>query len=582
MAAIEERDGAAFYVQRTSPVRPMALVRTPGFTALAPRARQRRRDLRCVRRRAARRAARLARLDRRAARRRRAAARRARRAGASVAIARARRARAGAHAGADRPRLGTRGAARLRSAALAEHARASRAAVDLLEHHRGAAVAARRARSASTLPPPPTGPGATASGSVRSSAGGWRQSPLLLPWSEGALREAPAAARRRRSRARAAGAGRAVGPARAASATSRPSPTPRTPPRRASTACSRRGERACARRRRGQRRRRAGRGGRSAARAARARAVASPGRGACALSARCPREEYRALLRRARVFVCAPRREDYGIAQLEALADGCMLVTTPAPGPYVALPIARALDAAAGRRGPRGRAARRAGATRARLRRSARREALAPFSRAAVDRRGRRRAAAAAARSRVGPNAGNTGCRDRRRQGSAKSRATASPTCDRRRALAQLPQLRHATCVGACPRRVSHARRAVATPQRMFASVPCGGRRSRSRSCTPGARGGARVTSERSRRSGLALISSIVPRARGRREDRVEVERVGRAALDQAARRVADRVHQRVLDRRDHALGHRAVADRRRPCARSRPPSRARASSSSS
>jgi glycosyltransferase involved in cell wall biosynthesis len=55
--------------------------------------------------------------------------------------------------------------------------------------------------------------------------------------------------------------------------------------------------------------------------------------------------EYRALLRRARVFVCAPRREDYGIAQLEALADGCMLVTTPAPGPYAALSIARALDA---------------------------------------------------------------------------------------------------------------------------------------------------------------------------------------------------------------------------------------------
>jgi hypothetical protein len=57
-----------------------------------------------------------------------------------------------------------------------------------------------------------------------------------------------------------------------------------------------------------------------------------------------PPKEYRALLRRARVFVCAPRREDYGLAQLEALADGCLLVTTPAPGPYAALPIARALD----------------------------------------------------------------------------------------------------------------------------------------------------------------------------------------------------------------------------------------------
>jgi len=57
-----------------------------------------------------------------------------------------------------------------------------------------------------------------------------------------------------------------------------------------------------------------------------------------------PHDQYRALLRRARVFVCAPRREDYGIAQLEALADGCLLVSTPAPGPYAALPLARALD----------------------------------------------------------------------------------------------------------------------------------------------------------------------------------------------------------------------------------------------
>jgi glycosyltransferase involved in cell wall biosynthesis len=53
---------------------------------------------------------------------------------------------------------------------------------------------------------------------------------------------------------------------------------------------------------------------------------------------------YRALLRRARVYVTAPRREDYGVAQLEALADGCVLVTTAAPGPYAALPLARDLD----------------------------------------------------------------------------------------------------------------------------------------------------------------------------------------------------------------------------------------------
>ncbi|MGP0049763.1 MAG: glycosyltransferase [Solirubrobacteraceae bacterium] len=54
--------------------------------------------------------------------------------------------------------------------------------------------------------------------------------------------------------------------------------------------------------------------------------------------------QYRELVRRARVFVAAPRREDFGIAALEALADGCRLVTTPSPGPYPALRLARELD----------------------------------------------------------------------------------------------------------------------------------------------------------------------------------------------------------------------------------------------
>lgn len=36
VAAIEERDGACFYVRRTSPMRPMALDRTPGFKAARP------------------------------------------------------------------------------------------------------------------------------------------------------------------------------------------------------------------------------------------------------------------------------------------------------------------------------------------------------------------------------------------------------------------------------------------------------------------------------------------------------------------------------------------------------------------
>ena len=59
---------------------------------------------------------------------------------------------------------------------------------------------------------------------------------------------------------------------------------------------------------------------------------------------RLPPDEYRALQRRARVYVAAPLREDFGIAPLEALADGCMLVTTPSPGPYPALGLARRLD----------------------------------------------------------------------------------------------------------------------------------------------------------------------------------------------------------------------------------------------
>jgi hypothetical protein len=99
-----------------------------------------------------------------------------------------------------------------------------------------------------------------------------------------------------------------------------------------------------------------------------------------------PATEYRALLRRCRIFLCAPRREDYGAAQLEALADGCLLATTPAPGPYAALGLARTLDpslvdpdlraalaAALAHPDPAAYAARA-------------RELLSPFSREAVDR----------------------------------------------------------------------------------------------------------------------------------------------------------------------------------------------------
>lgn len=99
---------------------------------------------------------------------------------------------------------------------------------------------------------------------------------------------------------------------------------------------------------------------------------------------RLPQAEYRALLRRARVFLAAPRREDYGIAPLEALADGCMLVTTPAPGPYPARELARRLD-------PRLVAEDLTGAVRTALDdplpgyAERARELLVPFSRGAVD-----------------------------------------------------------------------------------------------------------------------------------------------------------------------------------------------------
>jgi len=56
------------------------------------------------------------------------------------------------------------------------------------------------------------------------------------------------------------------------------------------------------------------------------------------------RPAYRALLRRARIYVAAPRREEYGIAQLEALADGAILVTGAPDVSYAALALARAVD----------------------------------------------------------------------------------------------------------------------------------------------------------------------------------------------------------------------------------------------
>ena len=56
-----------------------------------------------------------------------------------------------------------------------------------------------------------------------------------------------------------------------------------------------------------------------------------------------PREPYLELLARAQILVSASRYEGHGIAQLEALAAGVPVVTTPSPGAYEAEEIARRL-----------------------------------------------------------------------------------------------------------------------------------------------------------------------------------------------------------------------------------------------
>jgi glycosyltransferase involved in cell wall biosynthesis len=55
-------------------------------------------------------------------------------------------------------------------------------------------------------------------------------------------------------------------------------------------------------------------------------------------------DEHRSLIGRAAVYLSASRIEEYGVAQLEALAAGALLVTTPSDGPYEALGLARRLD----------------------------------------------------------------------------------------------------------------------------------------------------------------------------------------------------------------------------------------------
>ena len=66
--------------------------------------------------------------------------------------------------------------------------------------------------------------------------------------------------------------------------------------------------------------------------------------GSVTLGGTIPAAEFRERLRRAWAFVHGAHWEDWGQAPLEALADGALLVTVPAGGPYEGLRLARLLD----------------------------------------------------------------------------------------------------------------------------------------------------------------------------------------------------------------------------------------------
>ena len=237
-----------------------------------------------------------------------------------------RRARARvAHLRADRARLGALGARGGAGAAIAEH----RPRAVLYSSTTAALLRAGAGRDPLRRAGGRQPPGAPRrSGSGRSSGGGWRARRCWCRGARAALAEAP------QPRAEAIVVPVPVAPSgpAGASATSPRSPTARTRRRRALDRVLAAWARGAA----------AGRGAR------RGRASTAPPAEGVRFTGMLPRGRVpRAAAARARRSSARPRREDYGIAQLEALADGCVLVTTPSPGPYAALPAgARARPAA--------------------------------------------------------------------------------------------------------------------------------------------------------------------------------------------------------------------------------------------
>ena len=204
-----------------------------------------------------------------------------------------------------------------RRAASAALARSRPRRGDLLDDHRRAARARARARSASTRSPRPTGPAATASGSARASARSW---PARRCWSPSASRRSPGA------------------PARHAPAIVVPIAVEPLGPGAAGDAARHRGDHLRRRRAQEGARPRARRVGRCARRDGEELLVAGSATVADADGVRARRaarraSQYRALLRRARIYVVgaaprgvrhrpargARRRRDAGRARRRAL-----------------------------------------------------------------------------------------------------------------------------------------------------------------------------------------------------------------------------------------------------------------------
>jgi hypothetical protein len=76
------------------------------------------------------------------------------------------------------------------------------------------------------------------------------------------------------------------------------------------------------------------------------RRTATPAAESVEFRGKTPPAEFRAALARARAYVGGARWEDFGQAPLEALADGCLVVTVPSGGPFEALALARRLEPA--------------------------------------------------------------------------------------------------------------------------------------------------------------------------------------------------------------------------------------------